>query len=134
MPPLPPDIPPPVLEVFYSPTCAPCRLELPALAQFAATGEARVRVVIVDEPERGRAELRAVSPGLEAAATTDPSASPRDILRAAGDERELLPYARSLTAEGQVCATWSGGLTMGRARSLMSACARLLTSPRRSRS
>lgn len=132
MPPLPPD--PPVLEVFYSPSCAPCRLELPVVAQIAARQEARIRIVILDQAVRSRNELRAVSPALEAAAI-DPAAgkSPNEVLRAAGEDRGILPYARSLAADGAVCAKWSGGLTLTRAQSLLDACMRLVTSPRRSR-
>ncbi|MCW5737764.1 MAG: hypothetical protein KIS73_26830 [Enhydrobacter sp.] len=130
--PLPPDVP--VLEVFYSPSCAPCRLELPVVAQIAAGQEARVRIVILDQPARARNELRTVSPALEAAAV-DPAdgTSPREVLRAAGEDRSILPYARSLTPDGAVCAKWSGGLTMARAQGMLDACRRLLTSPRRSR-
>jgi thiol-disulfide isomerase/thioredoxin len=134
MPPLPPDLPPPVLEVFYSPTCAPCRLELPVLADVAGKFDARVRIVILDQEERARAELRAVSPGLEAIATPVSTASPGDALRAAGDTNGILPYARSLTVDGEVCAKWSGGLTIARVKSLLAACTRLATSPRPSRS
>jgi len=67
---MPPDLPPPVLEVFYSPTCAPCRLELPAVAEIAGAGGTRVRIVILDQEERTRSELRAVSPQLDAIATS----------------------------------------------------------------
>jgi thiol-disulfide isomerase/thioredoxin len=132
---VPPDLPPPVLEVFYSPTCAPCRLELPLLAELAGQADTTLRIVIVDQTEKAQAELRAVSPRLEAIATapvTGPSsASPGDALRAAGDANGILPYARSLTAAGEVCAQWSGGLTVSRVKSLLAACARLATSPRR---
>ena len=134
MPPLPPDLPPPVLEVFYSPTCAPCRLELPVLADLAGTSDAKIRIVILDQEDRARAELSAVSPRLEAIAAAPSAASPGDALRAAGDANGILPYARSLTADGALCAKWSGGLTIGRAKSLLAACARLATSPRPSRS
>jgi thiol-disulfide isomerase/thioredoxin len=135
MPPLPPDLPPPVLEVFYSPSCAPCRLELPVIAEIAGRPEARLRIVILDQEARARGELRAVSPALDAAAAGPPATgSPNEALRAAGDDNAILPYARSLTADGEVCAKWSGGLTKSRAQSLLAACARLVTSPRRSRS
>ena len=49
---MPPDLPPPVLEVFYSPSCAPCRLELPAVAEIAGEAGTRVRIVILDPEER----------------------------------------------------------------------------------
>jgi hypothetical protein len=134
MPPLPPDFPPPVLEVFYSPSCVPCRLELPVVAEVAGEEGVRARIVILDQEERARAELRAVSSRLEAIATGPSMASPGDTLRAAGNANGILPYARGVTADGDVCAQWSGGLTIGRARSLLAACARLVTLPRRSRS
>ena len=67
---MPPDLPPPVLEVFYSPTCVPCRLELPAVAQMAGEKDARVRIVILDQEERARSELRAVSIQLDMIATS----------------------------------------------------------------
>ncbi len=130
---MPPDLPPPVLEVFYSPTCVPCRLELPAVAQMAGEKDARVRIVILDQEERARSELRAVSIQLDVIATAATSAPAGEVLRGAGNERGILPYARSLTVDGETCATWSGGLTVARAKSLLAACARLI-SPRRSRS
>ena len=129
---MPPDLPPPVLEVFYSPTCAPCRLELPVLAEVAGQEGSRVRIVILDQEARARSELRAVSPHLDANAASPAGNAPRNLLRAAGNDRGILPYARSVNAEGRVCSTWSGMLTVKRARSLLAACAGLLSSPARS--
>ena len=131
---MPPDLPPPVLEVFYSPTCTPCRLELPLLVDIAGKSETKLRIVILDQEERARAELRAVSPRLEAIARPPSAASPGDVLRAAGDTNGILPYARTLTDDGAVCAKWSGGLTIGRIKSLLAACVGRATSPRPSRS
>jgi thiol-disulfide isomerase/thioredoxin len=133
MPPLPPDLPPPVLEVFYSPSCAPCRLELPAVAEMAGRKGVQVRIIILDQEERARAELRAASTGLDSIATAPVPAPAGDVLRGAGNERGILPYARSVTGEGEVCAKWLGGLTIARAESLLAACARFIL-PRRSRS
>jgi thiol-disulfide isomerase/thioredoxin len=129
-----PDLPPPVLEVFYSPSCAPCRLELPVVAQIAGRPDVQIRIVILDQEERAREELRGVSPALESAAVIPSHRSPNELLREAGDEKGVLPYARSVAADGEVCAGWSGGLTMSRAQGLLAACARLVTSPRPSRS
>ena len=129
---MPPDLPPPVIEVFYSSTCTPCRLELPILAEVAGEPGTKLRIVILEQEERARAELRAVSPSLDALAVGPAAATPRDALRAAGNDRGILPYARSMTAQGEVCSTWSGGLTPSRVKSLLAACARLVTSPRRS--
>jgi thiol-disulfide isomerase/thioredoxin len=129
---MPPDLPPPVLEVFYSPSCAPCRLELPAVAEMAGREGTRVRIIILDQEERSRMELRAVSTSLDSIASTPTAVPPGDVLRSAGNERGILPYARSVTNEGETCAKWLGGLTIARAESLLAACARLI-SPRRSR-
>jgi hypothetical protein len=123
-----------MLEVFYSPSCTPCRLELPVVAEMVGQEGVTVRVIILDQGERARAELRAVSPRLEAIAAGPSAAPPGEALRAAGDANGILPYARSVTAEGQECAKWSGRLTISRIQSLLAACARLVTSPRRSRS
>jgi thiol-disulfide isomerase/thioredoxin len=129
---MPPDLPPPVLEVFYSPSCAPCRLELPAVAEIAGEAGTRVRIVILDQEERARSELRAVSLRLDTIATLPSDTPPGDVLRGAGNERGILPYARSVTGDGETCAKWSGGLTVARAKSLLAACASLI-SPRRPR-
>jgi hypothetical protein len=129
---MPPDLPPPVIEVFYSSTCTPCRLELPILAEVMGEQGTRMRIVILEQEERARAELRAVSPRLDAIAVGPTAATPGDALRAAGNDRGILPYARSMTAQGEICTTWSGGLTLSRVKSLLAACARLVTSPRRS--
>jgi thiol-disulfide isomerase/thioredoxin len=134
MPPLPPDLPPVTLEVFYSPSCAPCRLELPVVAAFADQDGAHIRIVILDEETRAREELRAASSRLEAVAESKVSQSPNEILGAAGNANRILPYARSVTANGEVCAKWAGRLTLERARSLVAACARFIVSPPPSRS
>jgi len=129
MPPLPSMVPPPTLEVFYSSSCAPCRAELPVLAEFASKDGARVRIIILSEEARARRELHAVSPLLEAAAESRIEKSPGTVLRSAGNSLGILPYARSTAANGDVCARWKGWLTLARARDLMSACARLIASP-----
>jgi thiol-disulfide isomerase/thioredoxin len=134
MPPLPPDFPPATLEVFYSPTCTPCRLELPAVAEIAARDSVRVRVIILDGEERARAELRAVSAQLEAIAESKVGESPNAVLRDAGNDTGILPYTRSVTPNGAVCAKWSGRLTVARAASLLAACARIIAPLGRSRS
>jgi thiol-disulfide isomerase/thioredoxin len=129
---MPPDLPPPVLEVFYSPTCTPCRLELPVLAEVAGRQGIRVRIVILDQEERARSELRAMSAYLDANAIGPATDAPGDVLRAAGDDRGILPYARSVSHDGRICSTWSGMLTVSRVKSLIAACVGLLTSPGRS--
>ncbi len=121
------DLPPPVLEVFYSPTCAPCRLELPVVAQLVNQGGVRVHVVILDQEERAREELREVSVDLEASAEGRYDKVPNAVLRAAGNSNGILPYARTLAANGAVCAKWAGGLTLTRIRDMLDACARLIS-------
>lgn len=130
---MPPDLPPPVLEVFYSPSCAPCRVELPALSELAEGG-VTVRIVILDQEQRARADLRAVSSRLEAAAIERTDGDPRQTLRAAGNETGILPFARALNGRGEICSRWLGGLTVPRARGLLEACIRQATLPWRSRS
>jgi len=117
---------PPTLEVFYSPACAPCRLELPVVAAFAKEG-GRVQVTILDQEDRARDQLRKVSAALETNAKTDIAALPGAVLRTAGDSDGILPYARS-TANSRICAKWEGRLTIEKARSLIAACARAFTS------
>lgn len=128
-----PDLPPPVLEVFYLPSCAPCRLELPALAELIVEGRT-VRIVIVDQEERSRADLRAVSPRLEAVAIARTAADPRQTLREAGNDTGILPFARGVNGRGEACSRWWGGLTVARARGLLEPCLRQATLPWRSRS
>jgi len=120
-------LPPAVLEVFYAPSCTPCRLELPVLAAFTQEG-GQVRVVILDEEARARDELRAVSPRLEASAKALTGASPGDAMRAAGNANGILPFSRAVTPGGEICAKWTGRLTLDRARELVAACAKLMTS------
>ena len=129
---MPPDLPPPTLEVFYSPTCVPCRLELPVVAEVAGRSDVRIRIVILDQDDRARAELRAVSPALEAVATGPSSASPIIALRAAGNANGILPYVRMLAHSGAACASWAGRLTIARIESLLDACGRVSASPPRS--
>ncbi len=124
-----PATPPPMLEVYYAPSCAPCRLELPAVAEFARRDGSRVRVVIVSDETRARIDLGQVSPALAASALVGSHATPRAALRAAGDGDGILPYARSLAANGKICARWRGGLTLARARALLAACAKAVISP-----
>ena len=124
-----PAAPPPVLEVYYSPTCAPCRLELPAVAEFLREDGRRVRIVILDQATRAHDELQTVSLQLAARAIAAPNKNPRAALRAAGDDDGMLPYARAVAPNGEVCAQWRGGLTLERARSLIATCAKAISAP-----
>ncbi|HEY2613143.1 MAG TPA: hypothetical protein VGI94_20205 [Reyranella sp.] len=104
------------------------------MAEIAGRDGVRVRVVILDEEDRARAELREVSTRLEAVAESKVGEAPNAVLRDAGNDTGILPYARSVTSNGAVCAKWSGRLTVARAASLLAACARFIAPPGRSRS
>jgi hypothetical protein len=119
----------PVLEVYYSPTCAPCRLELPAIVEFAREDGRRVRIVILDQILRAREEIRAVSPQFAVTAIATTERNPRTALHEAGDADGILPYARSIAPNGTICAQWRGILTLARARDLVAACTKTITSP-----
>ena len=120
--------PPPTLEVFYSSTCAPCRLDLPSLAQFVRNQEGRLHIVILSDEARARDELRSVSPRLNEVATFAGVRAPREILRDAGDSDGILPFARAVGADKKVCASWRGRLTFERAKKLIAACQAFITS------
>ena len=123
--------PPPILEVYYSPTCAPCRLELPILSELVAKDGTRVRIVILDQEGQARHDIREVSPVLERQAVRSPDPKPRAALLAAGDADGILPFARAISPAGPPCATWRGGLTLQRARMLVGACRHLISPPKR---
>jgi thiol-disulfide isomerase/thioredoxin len=110
--------------VFYAPSCAPCRLELPVLASFAKTRDGHLRIVIVSEAVRALADLIEASPALAAVAVTASSHDARAALRQAGDADAILPFTRSLSSNGAVCASWRGALTVMRINHLLTACAR----------
>jgi hypothetical protein len=111
----------PVLYVYYAPYCAPCRLELPQVAEAARQGLA-VTVVILEQEEKARRELAEVSPGLAQWAVTAKGGDPRRTLRDAGDGDGILPYAVARRRDGSSCGSWRGGLTVERIRSLLAAC------------
>lgn len=123
--------PPPILEVFYSPTCAPCRLELPVLADLLTKDGANVRVVLLDQEDRARHDIREASPILERRIVRSANPKPRVALLAAGDADGILPFARAMTRNGTSCASWRGGLTLQRARMLIEACKRVISPPKR---
>ncbi|HEY4115089.1 MAG TPA: thioredoxin family protein [Rhizomicrobium sp.] len=115
-------LPPPVLEVFYSPTCAPCRLELPVLAQIVEKRNMRLRIILVDQEKRARGDIQKVSLRLEKLAAPSSVHRPRQALLSAGDGDGILPFARSVSPSGKACATWRGGMTVPRAEAMLAAC------------
>lgn len=113
----------PVLEVYYAPTCTPCRLELPVLAESARRGTPLV-VVLLTEEGKARRDLAAVSPTLERRAIAARAGrDPREILRAAGDTDGILPFSHVRRADGSICETWRGSLTLERIKALLASCA-----------
>ena len=103
----------PILEVYYAATCAPCRQEIPLLAEISATS--KVVVYVLDKA----IGLDKVPAQIIITAPTDP----RSVLRLAGDQDGILPFARSVRADGTLCGTWRGKLTLERITSLVSLCA-----------
>jgi thiol-disulfide isomerase/thioredoxin len=117
-------LPPATLEVYYAPSCAPCRLELPVLASFAKTRDGHLRIVLVSDVARARADLKELAPALAAMAMPAANRDARASLRVAGDADGILPFARSVAANGGICASWRGVLTEMRINNLLIACAR----------
>ena len=118
-------LPPPphaIVEVYYDSKCAPCRLELPELAKAAADKVVAFKIVILGDSDRGRSQIAAASPALVAHASIIPGGDARAVLRAAGNEEGILPYARSVKSDGTVCAKWRGMLSVDRIRALLAAC------------
>src|SRR5690242_19216271 len=113
-----PAVLPPTLEVYYSPTCAPCRLELPSIADFVRERDGKVRVVILDHVAAAREELTVLQ-GIEL--RSHDGEDPRAVLRQAGDSDSILPYARTVV-NGKTCASWRGFLTRKTAQRLLAAC------------
>ncbi len=116
-------IPPvPVLDVYYAPTCLPCRLELPVLAEAVRDGLS-VTVMLLTEEAKARRQLAAVSPQLAAQAVAVPGGgAPRAVLRAAGDGDGILPYSVVRSRQGGACRSWRGALTLERIRRLLTGC------------
>lgn len=110
------------VEVYYASTCTPCRLELPALAQIAEEGALPLSVVILGDVARARDELSGASPKLAALARESDAENERLALRSAGDDDGILPYARSLSADGTMCGSWRGVLSKERIIALLALC------------
>ncbi|HTT82816.1 MAG TPA: thioredoxin family protein [Rhizomicrobium sp.] len=120
-------LPPPTLEVFYSPTCAPCQLELPVLADLVTGAGTQLRIIVLDGGKRARIEIHKASPTLDRDVAPDIRVKPRDALLAAGDTDGILPFARTIAGSGKVCASWRGILTARRVRVMIGTCQRLIS-------
>lgn len=120
-------LPPPTLEVFYSPTCAPCQLELPVLADIVMAARTQVRIIVLDGGKRARIDIHGASPALDRDVAPDIRVKPRAALLAAGDADGILPFARAIAGSGKLCASWRGILTVHRVRMMMGACQHLIS-------
>jgi len=112
---------PPHLDVYYASTCAPCRLELPAILEAIQDGK-KIRILIVSDLQQAKADLAATAPKFVQAAQLAAGHDARDRLRRAGDSDGILPFTRSMSAKGNVCATWRGALTRFRIQDLLARC------------
>jgi len=121
MPLVAPDMP--VLDVYYASTCAPCRADLAVLADVVREGHPKLVIYLLSDATEARAELAAASPQLPDLAVAMPTGSTeREVLRLAGDADGILPFARVRAADGRLCGTWRGILTLERIRALLKAC------------
>lgn len=118
------DVPPdaPNFEVYYSSACAPCRLEMPVVLRLAEDDTARVVIVLLGDAQRALAELAAISETLPGLTRSAGEHDVRTALKAAGNDRGILPYSRAITRTGRTCAAWSGVLSLDRARRMLAAC------------
>ena len=123
-----PVLPPPVFEIYYAPTCAPCRLDLPVAAELVKRNGVTLQIVIVNDPPKALEDFRTISPALEKAAHVPAEQDPRAVLRRAGDPDGILPYARTRDG-GKTCATWRGRLSLDKALQMIAACKKRLTAP-----
>lgn len=112
---------PPHLDVYYASTCAPCRVELPAILEGIQAGK-DIRILIVSDPQRAKADLAVVGSQLAQVARMAEGNGPRDRLRHGGDPDGILPFTRSVGAKGRICATWRGALTTLRIDDLLARC------------
>jgi len=113
----------PILEVYYAATCAPCRRELPALAEVLPGIE--LVIYVLGDADKAREQLRKASPALaERARYSPPGGDEREFLRQAGDADGILPYARLVTLSGKLCQSWRGILTETRIQTMIAACER----------
>ncbi len=111
----------PHLDVYYASTCAPCRLELPVIAEALAKGT-DIRILVVSDLPRARAELSDTAQPLARVARLADGSSPRARLRRAGDGAGILPFASAAAAGTASCASWRGILTRDRIVCLPAPC------------
>jgi len=111
----------PVLEVYYASTCEPCHKELPALAQM--DDGTRLVIYVLGNAGKGKRDLYEASPALvDKAIYVSAGTDQRATLRQAGNADGILPFARSVKADGTLCGSWRGILTQDRIRILLNSC------------
>ena len=121
-------LPPLTFEIYYAPTCAPCRLDLPVATELLNQDGVRLRIVIVSDAPKALADLKAASPALVKVAEVPSEHNPRTVLRRAGNADGILPYARTRN-NANTCATWRGRLSLDKALEMIAACRKRFTAP-----
>ena len=116
------DMPPAIVEVYFDSSCTPCRRELPALAKAVGEENIPLAIFILGDETKAREQLNEISPVLLPRAKSVGDKDVRGVLRAAGNDEGILPYARAVQANGHVCAQWRGILNVDRIRALLAAC------------
>lgn len=118
-------IPVPSVVMFWAAWCAPCRAEVAAWSELQrAAGPLPVHVIALDTPiERSRALLKA----LPADRIHHGRGSSFSMLAAWPDRASGLPFAVVLDAQGRICASQNGGLTVERLAAMRRRCAATLT-------
>lgn len=114
------DAPPDTLLLFVAGWCAPCHAELAQIdAIVAAAGDARVRVVPLDDTARTQAMLDRVPD--QVVWRPDPAALAKLRERVFGDNAGL-PYSVLTDASGRVCARSKRSLDAVRVREMADRC------------
>ena len=114
-------IPKPSIVMFWAAWCAPCRAEISAWPELQrAAGSLPIHIVTLDTPiERSHALLKA----LPVERVHHGQSSSLSMLAAWSDRASGLPFAVALDAQGRICASQNGGLTVVRVAAMRRSCA-----------
>lgn len=114
-----------VLVNFWGVDCPPCLAELPLLQKLAdASGHWRVLLIATDPPYRARAMLQRLHVTLP---TLRGGQGVANLMRAAGDARNVLPYTVALN-QGSACASHAGMVNAAIIEQMRAQCASIRTS------